>query len=330
MSEFALFFTRKNSQIRDFSEATHGVDLNSWIFDVLPFFSPLSPPTSKKDPSISSRELPTERPFQPPNNRKFFKSFRCFHPFLRGRSFIGTSADPRKPFWEIWSPDRGLPWFTPQVSVRRTQESFLFGKGGTVDGNQKSGEKTSWGWENLPLFTGFYTSKRWLALGFQNHQQYGSWVFFMVSPPENPKSDEGKRFFQNKWWCLCSIFTEKVWTILRCSDAVDRKKLCKFCFFFGSLGGFWMVDKKMFPKIFHFHRGFPLFSPSILGYPYCWKHPYWCKRFFFGGRNFARKKLWAERRSCWEVGWDLMSKTTKLLLWLVTLKMVVKSKGISF
>ena len=27
------------------------------------------------------------------------------------------------------------------------------------------------------------------------------------------------------------------------------------------------------PQIIHFNRGFPLFSPSILGYPYFWKHP---------------------------------------------------------
>ena len=28
------------------------------------------------------------------------------------------------------------------------------------------------------------------------------------------------------------------------------------------------------PKSFHFNRVFPLFSPSILGYPYFWKHPF--------------------------------------------------------
>ena len=28
------------------------------------------------------------------------------------------------------------------------------------------------------------------------------------------------------------------------------------------------------PQIIHFNRGFPLFSPSILGaHPYFWKHP---------------------------------------------------------
>ena len=27
------------------------------------------------------------------------------------------------------------------------------------------------------------------------------------------------------------------------------------------------------PPIIHFHKAFPLLSPSILGYPYCWKPP---------------------------------------------------------
>ena len=38
----------------------------------------------------------------------------------------------------------------------------------TVDGRNPAPDDMV----NIPLFTDFYTSKRWLALGFQNHQQY--------------------------------------------------------------------------------------------------------------------------------------------------------------
>ena len=35
------------------------------------------------------------------------------------------------------------------------------------------------------------------------------------------------------------------------------------------------LEKVWIPlEIINFNRGFPLFSPSILGYPYFWKHPY--------------------------------------------------------
>ena len=46
------------------------------------------------------------------------------------------------------------------------------------------------------------------------------------------------------------------------------------------------------PQIIHFHRGFPLFSPSILGFsPSFWKHPY--QLFFFkSSKPFSESKLW--------------------------------------
>ena len=43
----------------------------------------------------------------------------------------------------------------------------------------------------------------------------------------------------------------------------------------------------MFPKS-SILIGFSIINHP-LGYPYFWKHPYWCKCFFFGGRNFAEK-----------------------------------------
>ena len=40
-----------------------------------------------------------------------------------------------------------------------------------------------------------------------------------------------------------------------------------------SLIGIWVFPKIMVPQIIHFNRGFH-YKPSILGYPYFWKHPY--------------------------------------------------------
>ena len=36
----------------------------------------------------------------------------------------------------------------------------------------------------------------------------------------------------------------------------------------------WMFPKIVVPPKHPFYLGLPLFSPSILGYPYFWKHPY--------------------------------------------------------
>ena len=35
----------------------------------------------------------------------------------------------------------------------------------------------------------------------------------------------------------------------------------------------WVFPKIWYPQIIHFNRVFH-HKPSILGYPYCWKHPY--------------------------------------------------------
>ena len=45
-------------------------------------------------------------------------------------------------------------------------------------------------------------------------------------------------------------------------------------------------------QIIHFHRGFPLFSPSILGFsPSFWKHPY--PPFFFkSSKTLQSRVLW--------------------------------------
>ena len=58
----------------------------------------------------------------------------------------------------------------------------------TVDGNQKSGKLTSW-WkrsEKFPLFTRVLApSKRWLGMGFLNHQQYDTYPPKFNMEPEN-------------------------------------------------------------------------------------------------------------------------------------------------
>ena len=47
----------------------------------------------------------------------------------------------------------------------------------------------------------------------------------------------------------------------------------------------WVFPKIGIPQIIHFNRGFPLFSPSILGaHPYFWKHP-----------NMSRE-LWSRKK----------------------------------
>ena len=68
---------------------------------------------------------------------------------------------------------------------------------------RKSGEKTSWGWYFIPFFTGFYTSKRWLGMGFFFHQQ------------SHPKTLLGPAKFASAWlakWVrkLCSVWCEAI------------------------------------------------------------------------------------------------------------------------
>ena len=41
----------------------------------------------------------------------------------------------------------------------------------------------------------------------------------------------------------------------------------------------WVFPKIGYPQIIHFNRVFH-YKPSILGYPYFWKHPHRCVRFF--------------------------------------------------
>ena len=57
---------------------------------------------------------------------------------------------PEHPGWFVWVP--WYSWWQPEI-LRKKQIP-------------NSGP-------NIPLFTGFYTSKRWLALGFLNHRHYG-------------------------------------------------------------------------------------------------------------------------------------------------------------
>ena len=59
--------------------------------------------------------------------------------------------------------------------------------------------------------------------------------------------------------------------------------LFSWCVFFLKYGWYHMGVSEnggFSPQIIHFHRVFPLFSPSILGYPYFWKHPYGKSPFF--------------------------------------------------
>ncbi len=65
--------------------------------------------------------------------------------------FFGTNL----PVYDVqhWDPITWRKRFTTVYHV-----SWLpVGLGISVDGNQKSGEKTSWGWQFIPLFTWFHT-----------------------------------------------------------------------------------------------------------------------------------------------------------------------------
>ena len=44
--------------------------------------------------------------------------------------------------------------------------------------------------------------------------------------------------------------------------------------FYHSHGSIWVFPKIVYPPIIHFNRVFN-YKPSILGYPCCWKHPYY-------------------------------------------------------
>ena len=81
---------------------------------------------------------------------------------------------------------------------------------------QKSGEKTSWGWNPfIPLFTTGFIDVGWLALGFLNHQPYDDvfsrsesllYYYFLLG---------GKGFMLV--WSISFFF---LWTIFNCKDFV--------------------------------------------------------------------------------------------------------------
>ena len=65
-----------------------------------------------------------------------------------------------------------------------------------------------------------------------------------------------------------------------CTDKILAAWVCKLEFLFGCFRKWW------YPQIIHFNRVFH-YKPSILGYPYFWKHPFvpWKLAHFLGSQE---------------------------------------------
>ncbi len=73
--------------------------------------------------------------------------------------------------------------------------------------------------------------------------------------------------------------------------------------------GCWTKNRGKTPQIIHFKRVWNHYKPSILGYPYFWKHPYFgilCKRLSF--RMFEKIQHQTEWLQCWTHFWWLLKK----------------------
>ena len=84
----------------------------------------------------------------------------------------------------------------------------------TVDGNQKSGKLTSWwkGSEKHPLFTrALAPSKRWLGMGFLNHQQYDTYPPKFNMEPENYLLGKEKHLPKPAFLTYISLGFRKRW-----------------------------------------------------------------------------------------------------------------------
>ena len=131
-----------------------------------------------------------------------------------------------------------------------THSWWIFSSQHTVDGNQKSGEKTSWyGKLSTIIYDGFYTSFRWIP-GFLNHQQYVSfpeWTKFKTNLCKNPmkpnhlvaflcvfdnrETPDGRNQFSSKEWVVDASEVAEIWcSNLKLEDGNWMEKWVDFDF----------------------------------------------------------------------------------------------------
>ena len=195
-----------------------GGGLKPLDFRCPPFFSPLSPPTSKKHPPLpKSCQLKGLFTHQTPRNcSKSLGGF--FSPLLRGRSFIGTSADPRSRFGKFGVPTVGCLGSPPKFQFGELRSPAVR-------------KKVNPAWKPVEVGRIYHSLQGFIhpnggwpwdfwTINSMSHGFFSWWV-----PRKTLSQLKERGFFKTSDDACGPYLLRRGWTILRCSDAVDRINL---------------------------------------------------------------------------------------------------------